>query len=240
MRPDQGHESSLQLRFMLFTQIEPRTLQSMANAPSTEPGWLGLMHSLSSSEYHPLPLSSWPCPANLRPEVTSWKPPHTSTTTAQSCGPLVSIFLAPTKGLYYLGSISFFFCNNFTPLFISSLLINNSPMGLCPCICLHTTMPLHLLIKTLPLTPTLFQQLLHFSAPFNPIMSEKSPPHLLILLIDLKHNFLLLLDHFHQHMTIHSSHYSSLAFVKVTGDASLSSLQHSVWLATSSFHLGSL
>lgn len=72
------------------------------------------------------------------------------------------------------------------------------------------------------------------SAPFNPIMSEKSPPHLLILLIDLKHNFLLLLYHFHQHMTIHSSHYSSLAFVKVLElSAALGGAGHF-------FHLGSL
>lgn len=41
------------------------------------------------------------------------------------------------------------------------------------------------------------------------MMSEKCHPHLLILLIDLKHNFLLLLGHFHQHMTIHSSHFQS-------------------------------
>ena len=80
----------------------------------------------------------------------------------------------------------------------------------------------------------------HFSASFNTKMSEKSHPHLLIVLIDLINNLFLLLDHFCQHTTIHSSYYSSLTFVKVTDDSSLSSQQHLVWLVTSSSHLGSL
>lgn len=80
-------------------------------------------------------------------------------------------------------------------------------------------MHLPLLLKRLLSTPILFQQLLHFSAPFNAKMSEKSHPHLLILLIDrLANNLCLLLGPLHQHTTILSSYHSSLTFVKVTYD----------------------
>lgn len=84
------------------------------------------------------------------------------------------VSLNQAKVSYSLGSISFCLCKNSTLSFISSLLITFMHLSIY-------NQALALLLKTLHLTPILFQQVPHFSAPFNTKMSEKSHPHWLIV-----------------------------------------------------------
>lgn len=89
-------------------------------------------------------------------------------------GPRFLFSLHEAKDSFSLSSVSFFLCKNSTFSLTSSLLINDSIMGLRPWIGLHATMPLPLLLKTLSLIPFLFQQFLHFSAPFKTKLSERA------------------------------------------------------------------
>lgn len=84
------------------------------------------------------------------------------------------VSLNQAKVSYSLGSTPFVFAR-IPPFHLSPL------SSLRSCICLYTTRPLPLLLKTLHLTPILFQQVPHFSASFNTKMSGKSHPHWLIV-----------------------------------------------------------
>lgn len=100
--------------------------------------------------------------ADLRPEATSQEPPHILTTTTACPG--FSLPCTNQRLLIFWVAFPFAFaripCLHSSPL--SSLII--SPIGVLPYTYLHTITHLPLLLKTLPLTSILSQQLPHFSA----------------------------------------------------------------------------